>query len=184
VTSILINLHHHADLVKRFVEKRPDHSNTTLALEEDLLGTGGTIRANSQFCGDQPTMIIHADNFSTATLSKFVDAHKNRPSDTDITMMTFYSRTPEACGIVQVDDAGIVQALHEKVKYPPGCLANGAVYIFQPKVVSEIATSRSYPLDLSVDILPKFVGRIFTWQSDGVHIDIGTHEGLRDANSS
>jgi hypothetical protein len=35
--------------------------------------------------------------------------------------------------------------------------------------------------DLSLDVLPKFVGRMRGWVWEGYHLDIGTHQALNRA---
>ena len=40
------------------------------------------------------------------------------------------SNKPESCGIVEIDNKGIVINFYEKIKNPPGQIANGAVYVF------------------------------------------------------
>ena len=51
-------------------------------------------------------------------------------------MLTFSTDTPECCGIVQTDPNGVVQEFHEKVCNPPGNCANGAVYVFDTKLLT------------------------------------------------
>ncbi len=46
----------------------------------------------------------------------FIRAHKNRPANTEITMMTFTTDDPKSCGVVKIDTSGIIQEFHEKVK--------------------------------------------------------------------
>ena len=184
VSSILINLHHHADQVRSFVENRPDRRNIKLVFEEQLLGTGGTVRENAEFCGNDLTMVIHADNFSTSDLSKFIQAHNKRPENTEITMMTFRTDEPESCGIVEVDHRGVMTRFVEKVENPQGNLANGAVYIFDPAVIDWICSKESGCFDISVDVLPRFVCRVATWLGDGVHIDIGSEKNLERAREA
>ncbi len=182
VEPILINLHHHADQVRNFIENRQDRDRIVLFYEKALLGTGGTIRANSEFCMNAPTMIIHSDNFCMADLEKFIRAHQHRPTGTEITMMTFISENPSSCGIVEVSSENVVTDFHEKVSNPPGRLANGAVYIFEPSVVKVIAAMTSEPLDISRDVIPKYLGKIFAWPANAIHIDVGTPRQLERAN--
>jgi len=61
---------------------------------------------------------------------------------------------------------------------PPGNNVNGAVYKFEYGVVKEIASITKEYLDLSIDILPNYIGRIFSWPTDGLHKDIGTPDKL------
>ena len=97
-------------------------------------------------------------------------------------MMTFYSQTPSTCGIVQIDGNGVVIGFHEKVKNPPGNLANGAVYFLEPEVLDWI-NDRPEITDFSTQVLPYFIGRIATWHNEGTHIDIGSIEALREAQA-
>ena len=183
VGPVLVNLHHLADDVQFYIEQRGDSPSVVTVYESALLGTAGTLRKNRAFFGKDKVMVIHADNFCMSNLALFKQAHDQRPSETQITMLTFQSDDPTACGIVEVDDGGIVRALHEKVLNPPHNLANGAVYIFDPEVIDFICKQQKNPLDLSTDILPKYLNRIFSWPADDIHIDIGTHSNLARADA-
>ena len=52
--------------------------------------------------------------------SAFERAHVNRPLGCVMTMMTFRTDDPSSCGIVELDDSGVVVEFHEKVENPPG----------------------------------------------------------------
>ena len=184
VDSILINLHHLSDQVREFIMSRRDRDQVTLVDERVLLGTAGTVRENHGFFSGDRGMVIHADNFCRADLAKFVRDHEIRPACTDLTMMTFVSKDPSSCGIVELDDEGIVQRFHEKVPRPPGNLANAAIYIFEPEVIEFISSSQPGEfVDISHDVIPRYLGRIFATAADGPVIDIGTLENLERARS-
>jgi mannose-1-phosphate guanylyltransferase len=176
VDPILINTHHHAGQVRKYIENRTDRRKIKLVFEPKLLGTGGTIRANAGFGLDEPLIVIHADNYCRSNICSFIQAHNARPDDAEISMLTFESDMPTQCGIVEVDNQNLVTGFYEKVADPPGNLANGAVYIFEPSVVEFISDQENRINDLSLDLLPQFIGRIFAWSADGIHIDIGTHK--------
>jgi mannose-1-phosphate guanylyltransferase len=76
-----------------------------------------------------------------------------------------------------------VLEFHEKISNPPGNLANGAVYIFEPEVMDTIASLGKAHVDLSTEVISKFLGRILCVETDGYHRDIGTKESLRKAHS-
>lgn len=97
-------------------------------------------------------------------------------------MMTFHTQTPSACGILELDGDGVVIDFHEKVKNPPGNLANGAVYLLEPEVLQWICDTPEVT-DFSTQVLPHFIGRIATWHNEGTHIDIGSIEALHDAQA-
>ena len=99
-----------------------------------------------------------------------------------MTMMTFETKTPKTCGIVELDEEGVVQQLHEKVANPPGNLANGAVYAIGPEVLQWVNKNPG-KTDFSTDVLPHFLGRISTWHNSEIHRDIGTVPSLLAAQS-
>ena len=183
ITSVLINLHYLEHRVRSFIESRADKSAIHTVYEPELLGTAGTLRNNSDFLGSKPVMVIHADNLCLSDLKLFVEAHRNRSSGTEITMMTFNADDPKRCGVVELNDRNIVTAFHEKVANPPGNIANAAVYIFESTVIEYICLQEKSYLDLSTDVLPHYVDRIFTWPANKFHIDIGNLANLKKANS-
>lgn len=182
ISDIVINLHYHSDQVRAFIHNREQVENIILSYEPSLLGTGGTLVNNLPHFGSEPVLVIHADNLCLADINAFSEAHKNRPSGTDITMMTFYTTSPEESGIVELSEQGIVTRFHEKVANPPSCLANAAVYIFEPSVLDFMKSLNRAPLDISTEVLPHYIDRIFSWETPAFHIDIGTPARLKCAN--
>jgi mannose-1-phosphate guanylyltransferase len=96
-------------------------------------------------------------------------------------MMTYVTPTPETCGIVQLDNHGVVKAFYEKVKDPPGNLANGAVYILEPSVFDFLESFKKNKIDFSTDVLPRYLGRIYTFHNNVYHRDIGNLESYNQA---
>ena len=97
-------------------------------------------------------------------------------------MMTFESPTPNTCGIVEIDNDGIVFAFHEKSNNPPGNQANGAVYLLEPEILKWILENPRIS-DFSTEVLPHFIGSIATWHNQGIHRDIGALPILKLAQS-
>lgn len=178
IERVLINTHHLPDAVRRFVAQSPWRSLTDLVHEDVLLGTGGTVLCNRAALAGGPFLVVHADNLSRFDVRGFVRAHELRPPGVDITMMTFDTDTPTSCGIVELDDRGLVIAMHEKVADPPGTRANAAVYIFEPRVIDELAALGKDTPDISTELLPRYMGRIQSFHNDDYHRDIGTPESL------
>ena len=136
VRDFLINTHYLHEQVEKFVEQSPHKDQITLVYEEHLLGTGGTILKNKDFFDeDEPFIVVHADNLSICDYKDFISAHFLRPKNMLMTMMTFRATNPKECGIVEIGSDGIVKKFYEKVDNPPSNLANGAVYIFDYKII-------------------------------------------------
>lgn len=125
----LVNTHYLADQVKEFIAASAYQDKVALSHEPMLLGTAGTLMANLSFFNGEDGLLIHADNYCLANFPAFVEAHRRRPSQCLLTMMTFRTETPSTCGIVELDAEGIVIGFHEKVASPPSNLANGAIYL-------------------------------------------------------
>lgn len=181
IEHMVINTHHHADLVQGYVSRCPWASKVTLVHEDHLLGTGGTLIANAALFRDGPVFVAHADNLSVFDAREFCTAHETRPSPAQLTMMTFTTDNPQSCGIVTTDAQGMVDGFFEKVPNPPGTTANAAVYIFEPVVLELARSLRRTRLDISTEILPRLIGRIWTWHNARYHRDIGTLEAWRTA---
>ena len=184
VESILVNTHHLADKVEAYVASGNYKGSVVIVNEPILLGTAGTLIANLPFFENEDGFLVHADNYIREDLCRFVAAHKMRSPGCVITMLTFRSDNPSACGIVEVDERGVVIRFHEKVLSPPGNLANGAVYILSPELIARLALDWVAPTDFSVDILPTLLGRIQTYETVGLFIDIGTPSAYASANTS
>ncbi len=179
INTVLVNLHYLSEIVDCFL-KRPAYRDWVQSVyEPELLGTAGTLRKNGDTLRNSTILLVHADNLCQCDLSAFLRYHlTSRPSSCPITMMTFRCQDPSTCGIVELDEYGVVIAFHEKVKDPPGNLANGAVYLLEPEVLEWI-NDRPEVTDFSTQVLPHFIGRIATWNNNSVHLDIGSIEELR-----
>jgi mannose-1-phosphate guanylyltransferase len=179
IDRALINTHYLPEVVDVFVLASPWREKIDVVFEEDLLGTGGTVLRNRAFFADAPFMVAHADNLTRFNVRDFIDAHRNRPAGVDITMMTFDTDAPETCGIVELDERGVVIGFHEKSASPPGCRANAAVYIFEPAVVDFLASLGKEVIDLSLEVIPRYLGRMHCFHNADYHRDIGNPESLR-----
>ncbi|MBI5576921.1 MAG: nucleotidyltransferase family protein [Deltaproteobacteria bacterium] len=181
VFPILVNLHYLAEKVRGYIETSGFREIVSTVYEKELLGTAGTLLRNRAFFGREPMMLVHADNLSRFDVSAFIERHEMRPSGCEMTMMTFRTPTPESCGIVELDERGVVRGFHEKVPNPPGNLANGAVYILEPSIFDFLETLGRETIDFSTEVLPRYAGRIHTFHNDVYHRDIGTMESYEAA---
>ena len=183
IERVLINTHWLAEQVDAHVKASRWASRIDLVHEPALLGTGGTVLANRSWFQDQPFLLAHADNLTDFHVAGLIRAHRMRAPGHLMTMLGFRTDDPRSCGILELDDRGTVLAFHEKVESPPGNLANGAVYIFEPEIIDMIAGLGNPVVDLSTEIIPQLVGRIRCVETSGYHRDIGTPDSLRRACS-
>jgi mannose-1-phosphate guanylyltransferase len=174
VERFLVNLHYRRDMVRRYLESGSFASRIEFTHEPSLLGTGGTLLANRAFLQAGPTLVAHVDNLCQCNFGAFAAFHRDRPPGTELTMMTFHAPDPRACGIVELDESGVVTAFHEKSADPHGNLASAAVFIVEPSIMNELDGIGHKVIDLSRDTLPRLVGRMAAWHNDEYHRDIGT----------
>lgn len=182
VDEVLVNTHYMAPLVSEYIRHSSWASRVTIVHEDHLLGTGGTVLANRTFFQESPFLVAHADNLTLFDPWKFMSRHAERPSGSEVTMMLFETDDPGSCGIVELDESDVVTAFHEKVESPPGNLANAAVYIFQPSVLDRLAALGKDVIDISTEIMPGLIGRIFTFHNTAYHRDIGNMASWAEAN--
>lgn len=181
IEDVLINTHYRSDLVERYIAASAWRDRVTLAHEPRLLGTAGTALANRSFFGNEPFLLAHADNLTRFDCQDFLTAHRAGPADRALTMMLFETPYPQSCGIVELDQAGIVQRFHEKQPNPPGNLANAAVYIVEPEVLTWLEGLGRPEADFSNEVIPHFLGRIATFTNSSYHRDIGTVQSWAQA---
>jgi len=168
IENVIINTCYLAEVVERHLQQSPWQERISVVREEELLGK-------------ETCLVAHADNLALLDLRGFLRAHSARPPGCAITMMVFQSDNPTQCGIVELDDDGVVQQFHEKVPDPPGTLANGAVYLFEPEIIDDISHSVPMATDLSTEVLPRYLGRMSVFRNDLYLRDIGTMASLDQA---
>ena len=183
IEQVLVNTHHHADEVAKFLDREQYSGWVEVSQEKKLLGTAKTLSVNADFFCGHRVLLIHADNWCPCDLSEFINFHcYRRPKNTLITMMTFETKHPQSCGIVEKNIDGSVKNFYEKVPHPPGNCANAAVYLLEPEVIGWLK-HRTEVTDFSVDVIPRFLGYIATWNNPGTFRDIGTLSELRAAQN-
>ena len=174
VDEFFVNTHYLSNQVEEFIANHPLKKKVTLLHEPKLLGTGGTIARNTEILEGETCFIVHVDNYCLDPLDLFLSAHQNRPESTVLSMLTFNTKTPENCGIVEVDEHNRLLQFHEKQQNPPSKRANGAVYIASQPFFDLVKKLKPEPSDLSCDIIPALIGKIYCHQTDYYFEDIGT----------
>jgi len=175
IGPFLVNTHHLANQVEAFVASSSFNGQVTLVHEPMLLNTAGTLLANLDYFDGQDGLLIHSDNYCEADFREFVRAHEQRPAECLMTMMTFRTDDPTSCGILELDDRGVVIGFHEKVANPPGDLANSAIYILSVTLLEKMADEFATSTDFSKEVIPKLIGRIHTYQTNETFADIGSN---------
>ena len=182
IQEVIINTHYLHQKVEKYLETQYFRKFLLKTIfEKRLLGTAATLIKNRRFFYGSLGLLIHADNFTNIDLEVLINAHKNKPKNCILTMLTFSAKEPQKCGIVKLDNKGIMSAFYEKAINPPGNIANGAVYLFEDEFLEWLTLNNPDAKDFSTEIIPKLIGKIFTYHTDSIYIDIGTPESLEEA---
>ena len=179
LNSFLVNTHYLSKQVKDFIKKGDFSIRVKIVYEAELLGTAGTLINNVNFFDEDDVIIIHADNYCLADFNAFIEAHARRPKECEMTMMTFRTDNPSSCGIVKINNNGVVTDFIEKPGNPTSNLANAAIYIVSHSFIKECVFKFKNVSDFSTELIPKFLNRIYTHETDKVMIDIGTIENYK-----
>ena len=179
----LVNTHHLSNLVDEFIlSYKSNVMNISNVYEKELLGTAGTLIFNKSFFRESTGLLIHTDNVTDMYLDELLHAHSTRPSCCLITMLTFDCLDPSGCGIVEIDDNSVVTGFYEKVNSPPSNRANAAVYVFDEDFFTFLDELGPGISDMSTQVLPALLGRIYTFHTSEPYLDIGTPDNLQRAH--
>jgi mannose-1-phosphate guanylyltransferase len=183
IEEFLINSHYLSEQVQKFIENSGFKNRVTIFHEPEILGTLGTLKSTLGFWKDESVLIAHADNLCLCSWQKFQQKFFSKSDDVIATMMVFNTDTPQRCGIIEYNDSGLVTSFHEKVEHPPSNLANAAIYLFDSRVSQLIKQSTQQESDISLHFIPKLLGKLNFWPTDGYLRDIGSLESLAKAES-
>lgn len=186
VRSFLVNTHHHAEMLEEYLEDLSASIGIPISTvrEPTLLGTLGTLRSNAGALTPGPVIVAHADNVLVGPgLRDFIKAFHGRPKNCLGTMMAFRADDPSECGILQVDECGVLSGYEEKPEAPVGNLANAAIYIFSEDGLRTALHSARRGCDLSQDLIPNLVGYMNVYAYEGQLVDIGRIQRWRKAQS-
>jgi mannose-1-phosphate guanylyltransferase len=178
IDEILINLHSHGEAVRRFAEANKNGVRVRLCEEVTLLGSAGTLFANRNWVhGETSFWVFYADVLTTADLNRMLRFHRSH--DQIATIGVYEVSDPARCGIVRVDEKGIVRDFVEKPAVPFGHLAFSGLMLATPSLLDAIPEQP--PVDLGSHVLPRLVGRMAAYRISEFLIDIGTMETYRTA---
>jgi len=178
IDDVLINVHSHGDAVRKFIEEYRDGLRVRLFEEPALLGSAGTIRANRDWVKkDKSFWIFYADVLTAANLNQMLAFHESLRQIA--TIGVYEVANPTRCGIVQVDDRGVVRDFAEKPQTPIGNLAFSGLMVATPALLDVIPDTS--PADLGFHVLPQMGGRMAAYQIPNFLIDIGTLETYKTA---
>ena len=76
VNDVIVNLHHHYEIVQEFLNRPRFKGWVHPVFEKTLLGTAGTLKANKEYFQDCTTLLVHADNWCQCDFAGFLKFHR------------------------------------------------------------------------------------------------------------
>lgn len=180
ISDVLVNAHAHADQVRDFAGRQTSGVRVHLAEEQELLGSAGTLAENQSFvAGENEFFVLYGDVLTNADLMDLLEFHRERGSAA--TLGVYEVPDPKRCGIVELDQHGMVRSFVEKPEQPRSNLAFAGLMVCGQGIFDIIPENR--PADIGFDVLPKLVGRMSATKFCGYLQDIGTMENYRAAQA-
>jgi mannose-1-phosphate guanylyltransferase len=179
VERVVINAHHLADEVVRFVNEYNGPLDVIVVVESQLLGTAGGVRNALEHLGREPFVVLYGDVVIDEPLTDLAAAHQTCHAAATLTV--YESATTVGKGVVEVDDRGRVLRFVEKNRSGPG-LVNAGLYVVDPRLIAMLPAE--HPLDFGHDVLPAAVDRgerVFAYRLVAPVVDVGTPEDLERA---
>jgi mannose-1-phosphate guanylyltransferase len=172
ISEVLVNTHAHAGAVTDFVRRWKNGVQVNVVEEKELFGSAGTLLANHGWVeGEDRFWIFYADVLTCADLNAMSRAHA---VGSMATLGVYSVPDPKRCGIVSVNEDGIVAHFEEKPAQPRGSLAFAGVMIGTPGLIEAIPDKPG--ADIAFDVLPRLVGRMRAHRISEFLLDIGTRE--------
>ena len=186
VEDVLVNLHHHAGVVRAYLDAKVTPVRIRTLHEATLLGSAGTIRTAWDFvAGERDFFIIYADNFARVDLSRLARFHREHERPV-LTLVAYATDEPWRCGVVELDADHRVLSFEEKPQHPRSNLANAGLHVASSGLYDYLPAN--VPADLGFDVLPKLIGKMAGYVTDEYIQDIGSPESYaraqRAANAS
>jgi mannose-1-phosphate guanylyltransferase len=184
VTDAVLSLGYLPD---RFTEAYPDNVicgvNVTYAVEPEPLDTAGAIRFAADFVAvDDTFLVVNGDVVTDLDITKLLHFHRDRGGD--VTIALHPVADPSAFGVVPTSPDGRVIAFVEKppLEEAPTNEINAGIYVFEPRALSFIPTSR--PVSVERETFPTLAsaGTLFALADDAYWLDTGTPQAYLQAN--
>jgi mannose-1-phosphate guanylyltransferase/phosphomannomutase len=180
----VINAHHLAERIERFVRGYRGPIEIRFVREETPLGTAGGVRNALPYLASLPFLVLYGDVLIDESLDGMNRIHAR--TGAEATIAVYATTRTEGKGILEMED-GLVRSFVEK---PVGghaereeALVNAGIYLMHPSFVEQTTPAGS-TADFGHDVFPAAITagrRVAGYVLARPAIDVGTHEGLERA---
>jgi len=181
VSELFVNLHAHADVVRKAIGQADMGIKVWLSEEKVLLGSAGTLLSNRDWVASEAEFcVLYADVLTTLDLAKMIAFHRSRRPPATIGL--YQVTNPSQCGVVAFDSDQVVHEFVEKPAQPRSNWAFSGILIGTPELLDVIPPE--LPADLGYHVLPKLAGRMLAYPISDYLVDIGTLEKYQAAQTT
>jgi len=170
------------NIMDYFGERSPLGANFTYFLEEEPLGTAGSVKNAAAFL-DETFLVISGDCLTDINLSEALEFHRKKNALATIILTP--QENPLEYGVVMVNDEGRIIRFLEKPRWGEvfSDTVNTGIYVLEPEVLQYIPSNKKY--DFSKDLFPLLLEKgepLFGCVLSGYWCDIGSLEQYRYAH--
>jgi mannose-1-phosphate guanylyltransferase len=182
IERIVVNAHHLADQIERFVASHELAEQIEVVVESELLGTAGGVLNALPLLGEEDFMVLYGDVIVNEPIEQMRATHARLGGACTAAVY----RTSEVLGkgTVEVDEMGTVLRFQEKAhaSIEGEAYVNAGVYFMGSPFLSELPPG--VPLDFGHDVFPLALQReekIVVHVLEEPVIDMGTPDALEMA---
>jgi NDP-sugar pyrophosphorylase family protein len=181
VERVVVNAHHLAGQVEKFVAAWRGPPEVVCSVEPRLLGTAGAVRRMLPSLEPGPFLVLYGDVIVEEGLAPLVETH--RRAQPSATLAVHEEASAEGKGVLETDEEGRVTRFIEKGAHGAGpFLVNSGIYVLESDLVAELPPDVA--CDFGHDVFPGALAAHRTLRAHRLGkpvIDIGTTEGLARA---
>ena len=153
------------------------------AVEKTALGTGGGIKNASYLLDNCDEIVIfNGDVLSGHSLENQLDFH--RKNKAEVTLYLTEVKDARAYGCVELSADKQVESFNEKMENPKSNLINAGCYVFNPKIIEQIAADKVVSIER--DTFPALLTsgvKVVGYVDNSYWLDIGTPSALVKASA-
>jgi NDP-sugar pyrophosphorylase family protein len=184
ITDVVINLHHHAEKLRKALGDGSELGmQITYSEEPEILGTGGGLKKVSAFFANRSFILINADILVDINLDKVVEHHLKKKATA--TMILREDPEVDRWGVIEADSQGRIHRILGKGDWSGEKLSKymfTGIHVLEPKIFSYIpGNGFSTIIDAYTEMIRKSE-RIFGYIMTGYWMDLGTPERYQKAH--
>ena len=185
ITEVIVTLRYMASAIQDFFDDGSAIGmKITYSVEEQPLGTAGSVKNAARFLGDETFIVISGDSLTDIDLQELVRVHRERGAMASITL----TRVPNPLefGVIMTDEGGRVTQFLEKPSWGEviSDTVNTGIYVLEPQVLDLIPKETQY--DFAGELFPRMLADglpLFGHVPDGYWCDVGNINEYMKANA-